>query len=319
MIAGTTNGVNLTDGLDGLGAGTGIIAMLTFTAISVVTYIRSGNPGGRFDSRLDLAIVGAALIGATIGFLWYNAFPAEVIMGDTGAMAIGGALAAMAIFTQTIFLAPVHRRHLPDRGAVSDRAGDLVQVLRSACVPDGADPLPLRDEGVVGDEDHGALLDRHCDPLRHRFRALLPRLHLLPTLSEPGDIVVVIGAEAELIATLAAEVAPDGDVVVVDGSVDTLERLRHASPEPDVTYLVGESEVLPLPDESVDAVRTMSPPNASSSSEFFRVLRPGGQVSVGGSAGSALNVSAGMLTEAGFVDVAVVSDDGGPSLDARKP
>jgi phospho-N-acetylmuramoyl-pentapeptide-transferase len=104
VIAGTTNGVNLTDGLDGLGAGTGIIAMLTFTAISVVTYIRSGNPGGRFDSRLDLAIVGAALIGATIGFLWYNAFPAEVIMGDTGAMAIGGALAAMAIFTQTIFL-----------------------------------------------------------------------------------------------------------------------------------------------------------------------------------------------------------------------
>jgi phospho-N-acetylmuramoyl-pentapeptide-transferase len=104
VIAGTVNGVNLTDGLDGLAAGTGIIAMLTFTAISVVTYIRSGNPGGRFDSRLDLAIVGAALIGATIGFLWYNAFPAEVIMGDTGAFAIGGALAAMAIFTKTIFL-----------------------------------------------------------------------------------------------------------------------------------------------------------------------------------------------------------------------
>ena len=104
VIAGTTNGVNLTDGLDGLAAGTGIIALLTFTAISVVTYIRSGNPGGRFDSRLDLAIVGAALIGATIGFIWYNAFPAEVIMGDTGAMAIGGALAAMAIFTKTTFL-----------------------------------------------------------------------------------------------------------------------------------------------------------------------------------------------------------------------
>ncbi|MBA3735770.1 MAG: phospho-N-acetylmuramoyl-pentapeptide-transferase [Actinobacteria bacterium] len=104
VIAGTANGVNLTDGVDGMAAGTGIIALLTFTAISVVTYIRSGNPGGRFDSRLDLAIVGAALIGATIGFLWYNAFPAEVIMGDTGAMAIGGALAALAIFTQTIFL-----------------------------------------------------------------------------------------------------------------------------------------------------------------------------------------------------------------------
>jgi phospho-N-acetylmuramoyl-pentapeptide-transferase len=104
VIAGSANGVNLADGIDGLAAGTGIISLVTFTAIAVVTYIRSGNPGGRFDSRLDLAIVGAALIGATIGFLWYNAFPAEVIMGDTGAMAIGGALAAFAIFTKTVFL-----------------------------------------------------------------------------------------------------------------------------------------------------------------------------------------------------------------------
>src|SRR5205085_1586263 len=104
VVAGTANGVNLADGIDGLAAGTGIISLVTFTAIAIVTYIRSGNPGGRFDSRLDLAIVGAALIGATIGFLWYNAFPAEVIMGDTGAMGLGGALAAFAIFTKTIFL-----------------------------------------------------------------------------------------------------------------------------------------------------------------------------------------------------------------------
>jgi phospho-N-acetylmuramoyl-pentapeptide-transferase len=104
VIAGTANGVNLADGIDGLAAGTGIIALVTFTAIAVVTYIRSGHPGGRFASRLDLAIVGAALIGASVGFLWYNAFPAEVFMGDTGAMGLGGALAAMAIFTKTIFL-----------------------------------------------------------------------------------------------------------------------------------------------------------------------------------------------------------------------
>jgi phospho-N-acetylmuramoyl-pentapeptide-transferase len=104
VIAGTANGVNLTDGIDGLAAGTAIIALVTFAAISIVTYIRSGNPGGRFDSRLDLAIVGAALIGAVIGFLWYNAWPAEVIMGDTGSMALGGALASLAIFTKTIVL-----------------------------------------------------------------------------------------------------------------------------------------------------------------------------------------------------------------------
>ncbi len=104
VIAGAANGVNLTDGLDGLAAGTGIIALFTFTAMNVIAWIRSGPPGNRFETKLDLAIVGAALIGGAIGFLWYNAFPAEVFMGDTGSMAIGGALAAFAIMTKTIFL-----------------------------------------------------------------------------------------------------------------------------------------------------------------------------------------------------------------------
>jgi phospho-N-acetylmuramoyl-pentapeptide-transferase len=104
VIAGTANGVNLADGLDGLAAGTGIIALFTFAAMNVIAWIRSGSPGHRLDTKLDLAIVGAALIGAAIGFLWYNAFPAEVFMGDTGSMAIGGALAGFAIMTQTIFL-----------------------------------------------------------------------------------------------------------------------------------------------------------------------------------------------------------------------
>jgi phospho-N-acetylmuramoyl-pentapeptide-transferase len=104
VIAGAANGVNLTDGLDGLAAGTGVIALFTFAAMNVIAWIRSGPPGDRFDTKLDLAIIGAALIGGTIGFLWYNAFPAEVFMGDTGSMAIGGALAAFAIMTKTIFL-----------------------------------------------------------------------------------------------------------------------------------------------------------------------------------------------------------------------
>jgi phospho-N-acetylmuramoyl-pentapeptide-transferase len=104
VIAGAANGVNLTDGVDGLAAGTGAIALFTFAAMNVIAWIRSGPPGDRFDTKLDLAIVGAALIGGTIGFLWFNAFPAEVFMGDTGSMAIGGALAAFAIMTKTIFL-----------------------------------------------------------------------------------------------------------------------------------------------------------------------------------------------------------------------
>ena len=101
VIAGAANGVNLTDGVDGLAAGTGIIALLTFLAINVIGYIRSGPPTDRSEFQLDLAILAAALMGGVIGFLWYNAFPAEVFMGDTGSMAIGGALAGFAIVTGT--------------------------------------------------------------------------------------------------------------------------------------------------------------------------------------------------------------------------
>jgi phospho-N-acetylmuramoyl-pentapeptide-transferase len=101
VIAGTVNGVNLTDGIDGLAAGTAMIALLTFLAISGISWLRSGTPGHRSDTYLDLATLAAALIGGTIGFLWYNAFPAEVIMGDTGAFALGGALAGFAITTGT--------------------------------------------------------------------------------------------------------------------------------------------------------------------------------------------------------------------------
>jgi phospho-N-acetylmuramoyl-pentapeptide-transferase len=105
MIAGASNGVNLTDGLDGLAAGTGIIAVFTCMAMSVVAYLRSSpNPDQRNVIYLDLAIAGAALIGAAVGFLWYNAFPAEVFMGDTGSMAIGGCIAAFAIVMKAEFL-----------------------------------------------------------------------------------------------------------------------------------------------------------------------------------------------------------------------
>jgi phospho-N-acetylmuramoyl-pentapeptide-transferase len=105
IIAGAVNGVNLTDGVDGLAAGTGIIAVATLTAMAVTIYIRSATAThGRIENRLDIAFIGAAMIGATVGFLWFNAFPAEVFMGDTGSMALGGAIGAMAIFLQVPLL-----------------------------------------------------------------------------------------------------------------------------------------------------------------------------------------------------------------------
>ena len=104
IIAGASNAVNLTDGLDGLAAGTSIIALFTLTAMAVTIYIRDAPNGHRITNRLDAAFIGAAVIGAAIGFLWFNAFPAEVFMGDTGAMARGGAIAAMTIFLQVDLL-----------------------------------------------------------------------------------------------------------------------------------------------------------------------------------------------------------------------
>jgi phospho-N-acetylmuramoyl-pentapeptide-transferase len=104
VIAGTVNGANLTDGIDGLAAGTVTIMLLTFLAIAGIAWLRSGDPGERSEAFLDLATLAAALIGGTIGFLWYNAHPAEVFMGDTGSMALGGAIAGFALVTHTEIL-----------------------------------------------------------------------------------------------------------------------------------------------------------------------------------------------------------------------
>ena len=95
VIVGATNAVNLTDGLDGLAAGAGAIALLAYTAIAFL------------ERQYDVAIICGAMVGAIIGFLWYNAHPADIFMGDTGALAIGGVLAAAAVITKTELLLPV--------------------------------------------------------------------------------------------------------------------------------------------------------------------------------------------------------------------
>ena len=102
VVAGAANAVNLTDGLDGLAAGTVTIAALTYAAMGVVAFLAAGGLYPHNDPRsLDLAILAAALVGGCVGFLWYNAYPADIFMGDTGAFGLGGALAALAVFTKT--------------------------------------------------------------------------------------------------------------------------------------------------------------------------------------------------------------------------
>jgi len=90
VVAGTTSAVNLTDGLDGLAAGCAAIVLLSFIAITFVT-----------TGQRDLAVLSACLVGACIGFLWFNSFPAQIFMGDTGSLFLGGAIAGLAVMTKT--------------------------------------------------------------------------------------------------------------------------------------------------------------------------------------------------------------------------
>jgi phospho-N-acetylmuramoyl-pentapeptide-transferase len=108
MIAGTSNAVNLTDGVDGLASGSAAMAFFVLTIVAFWEF-RNGtvypqlNPAGG-AGLLDIAIVSAALLGACIGFLWWNAAPARIIMGDTGSLSLGGALAALSLFSRTQLL-----------------------------------------------------------------------------------------------------------------------------------------------------------------------------------------------------------------------
>ncbi len=105
LIAGTTNAVNLTDGLDGLAAGSSIFAFMSFVFMGFWAFRHPAVYD--VEHALDLAVVAAAMLGGVTGFLWWNANPARIFMGDTGSLAIGAALAALALTTNTQLLLPV--------------------------------------------------------------------------------------------------------------------------------------------------------------------------------------------------------------------
>jgi phospho-N-acetylmuramoyl-pentapeptide-transferase len=89
VVAGTTSAVNLTDGLDGLAAGCAAIVLLAYIGITFIS------------GQTDLILLAGCLVGACIGFLWFNSFPASIFMGDTGSLGIGGAIAGLAVMTKT--------------------------------------------------------------------------------------------------------------------------------------------------------------------------------------------------------------------------
>lgn len=112
MIYATSNAVNLTDGLDGLAAGSGIFSFAAYTLVGFWIF-RQLSDGDTFNDiyavphPLDLAVISVAMLAACAGFLWFNAAPAEIFMGDTGSLAIGTALAALALTTNTELLLPI--------------------------------------------------------------------------------------------------------------------------------------------------------------------------------------------------------------------
>ena len=109
MISGSSNAVNLTDGLDGLATGASTMVFGAYTLVNIWQNnqwcaLTQGNKCYDVRDPLDLAAIAAALTGACFGFLWWNASPAKIFMGDTGSLSLGGALAGLAILTRTEFL-----------------------------------------------------------------------------------------------------------------------------------------------------------------------------------------------------------------------
>ena len=109
IIIGTSNAVNLTDGLDGLAAGP---LMFNFSTFSIIAYLAGHKYFAHylyipFVASTELSILGATLVGALLGFLWYNTYPAQIFMGDVGSLALGAGLALMALMTRQELLLPI--------------------------------------------------------------------------------------------------------------------------------------------------------------------------------------------------------------------
>jgi hypothetical protein len=163
VIVGTSNAVNLTDGLDGLaimptvmiGAALGIFAYVSGNAIFARYLQFPYIPGAG-----ELAVICGAMAGAGLGFLWFNAYPAEVFMGDVGALALGAALGTIAVIVRQEIVLFIMGGVFVVEDALGRDPGRLVQAHRAARLPDGADPPSLRIEGLEGEPGRRSLLDR---------------------------------------------------------------------------------------------------------------------------------------------------------------
>ena len=167
VIVGASNAVNLTDGLDGLAIVPVLIAAGVFALIAYLV----GN--AVFSNYLqihfvrgagELTVFCGALVGAGLGFLWFNAPPARVFMGDTGSLSLGGALGRGRGHHPPRDRAGHRRRPVRAGDRLGHRPGHLLQAHRPARVPDGAAAPSLREEGLGGADHRHPLLDHRLDP-----------------------------------------------------------------------------------------------------------------------------------------------------------
>ena len=131
VLVGASNAVNLTDGLDGLAISTFAIAAAAYTALAYVTGHRVLAEYlllVRFAPAAELTIFCGSLVGASLGFLWYNSYPAEIFMGDVGSLALGGALGTVAILIKQELLLLIVGGVFVHGGRVGDPAGRVVSL-----------------------------------------------------------------------------------------------------------------------------------------------------------------------------------------------
>ena len=158
-IVAASNGVNLTDGLDGLAGGTLVFSFVAFLIIALLNVVPLAD--GTTGNQPQVAVLCALLIGGLLGFLWFNVHPAQIFMGDSGALAFGATLAVIAIVTGQLFVLPLIGLIFVVETALGHHPDRLLQAeRRQAGVPDGAAPPPLRAGRLGRGEDHAPLLDR---------------------------------------------------------------------------------------------------------------------------------------------------------------
>ena len=163
VLVGASNAVNLTDGLDGLAIGSTLIAAATYTdphlrrrqRASIADYLRIA----WVPRAGELAVFCGAMVGASLGFLWFNAHPAEIFMGDVGSLALGGAIGCLAVIDQAGDPARAGRRPLRLEALSVIIQVASFKLTRQARLQDVAAPPSLRALGLGGAEGHRPLLD----------------------------------------------------------------------------------------------------------------------------------------------------------------